>query len=66
MNTPTTSSKPPSSPSIWAFDLGITSIGEAVREGTKFKHIASLLIPEDFAETKNAAARRRMFRTRLA
>ncbi|MCS7062779.1 MAG: hypothetical protein NZM04_01805, partial [Methylacidiphilales bacterium] len=46
--------------------LGITSIGEAVREGTKFKHIASLLIPEDFAETKNAAARRRMFRTRLA
>ncbi len=51
---------------IWAFDLGTGSIGEAVRDGTKFLHKASLLIPADFAETKTAAGRRRMCRTRLA
>jgi len=51
---------------IWAFDLGLGSIGEAVRVGTEFKHVASLLIPPDFAETKTAAGRRRMMRTRLA
>lgn len=51
---------------IWAFDLGKGSIGEAVREGNKFLHKASLLIPADFAETKTAAGRRRMWRTRIA
>ncbi|MGA2543215.1 MAG: type II CRISPR RNA-guided endonuclease Cas9 [Verrucomicrobiota bacterium] len=51
---------------IWAFDLGTGSIGEAVRDGTKFLHKASLLIPDNFAETKTAAGRRRMWRTRLA
>jgi len=51
---------------IWAFDLGKASLGEAVRQGDNFLHKASLLIPEDFAETKTAAARRRMWRTRLA
>jgi CRISPR-associated endonuclease Csn1 len=51
---------------IWAFDLGTGSIGEAVRDGTKFLHKASLLIPAEFAETKTAAGRRRMWRTRLA
>lgn len=54
----------PSSDHVWAFDLGKGSIGEAVRQGTKFLHKASLLIPADFAETKTAATRRRMFRTR--
>jgi len=51
---------------IWAFDLGKGSIGEAVRQGTKFLHKASLLIPADFAETKTAANRRRAWRTRQA
>ncbi len=51
---------------IWAFDLGKGSIGEAVREGNKFLHKASLLIPADFAETKTASGRRRMWRTRQA
>ena len=51
---------------VWAFDLGKGSIGEAVREGNKFLHKASLLIPAEFAETKTARDRRRMFRTREA
>jgi hypothetical protein len=49
---------------VWAFDLGKGSIGEAVRCGDKFLHKASLLIPADFAGTKTAAGRRRMWRTR--
>jgi CRISPR-associated endonuclease Csn1 len=53
-------------PIVWAFDLGKGSIGEAVRQGTTFLHKASLLIPADFAETKTAATRRRMWRTRQA
>lgn len=51
---------------VWAFDLGKGSIGEAVRRGTEFLHKASLLIPADFAETKTAAGHRRMWRTRQA
>lgn len=51
---------------IWAFDLGKGSIGEAVRCGNRFLHKASLLIPAEFAETKTAAGRRRMWRTRQA
>ena len=51
---------------VWAFDLGKGSIGEAVRRGTEFLHKESLLIPAEFAETKTAAGRRRMFRTRQA
>jgi len=49
---------------VWAFDLGKASIGEAVR-GTsdhKFLHKESLLIPAEFAETKTTADRRRMWR----
>lgn len=37
---------------VWAFDLGNGSIGEAVRLGDKFLHKASLLIPADFAKKK--------------
>ena len=37
---------------IWAFDLGKGSIGEAVRCGDKFLHKASLLIPAEFAKIK--------------
>ena len=51
---------------VWAFDLGKGSIGEAVREGTRFLHKESLLIPADFASTKTATNRRRMWRTRQA
>ncbi|NJK92799.1 MAG: hypothetical protein HC904_13840 [Blastochloris sp.] len=51
---------------VWAFDLGISSIGEAIREGNKFKHVASWLIPAEFASTKEARTRRRMWRTRKA
>lgn len=51
---------------VWAFDIGTGSIGEAVRQGNKFLHKESLLIPHEFAETKTAATRRRMMRTRLA
>lgn len=51
---------------IWAFDLGKGSIGEAVRQGDRFLHKASLLIPAEFAETKTASGRRRMYRTRAA
>ncbi len=51
---------------VWAFDLGKGSIGEAVRRGNEFLHKTSLLIPAEFAETKTAAGRRRMWRTRQA
>lgn len=53
---------------IWAFDLGKGSIGEAVWNVGKrqFDHVASLLIPAEFASTKEAASRRRMLRTRQA
>jgi CRISPR-associated endonuclease Csn1 len=57
---------PPDSSVVWAFDLGKGSIGEAVRRGNEFLHKASLLIPAEFAETKTAATRRRMSRTRMA
>ncbi len=45
---------------------GVTPRGEAVRRGNEFLHRASLLIPAEFAETKTAAGRRRMWRTRQA
>jgi len=48
----------PANETVWAFDLGKGSIGEAVRRGTEFLHKASLLIPAEFAETKTAATRR--------
>lgn len=53
---------------IWSFDLGKASLGEAVRDlkDDSFPHAESLLIPELFADTKPAASRRRMWRTRTA
>ena len=53
---------------IWSFDLGKASIGEAVRDlkDDSFPHAESLLIPFEFAETQSAASRRRMWRTRIA
>ena len=66
MNDYVLKNKPEPVEMVWAFDLGTASIGEAVRQGTSFLHKASLLIPAEFAETKTAAGRRRMWRTRLA
>ncbi|MGB8356880.1 MAG: type II CRISPR RNA-guided endonuclease Cas9 [Chthoniobacteraceae bacterium] len=56
------------SKTVWSFDLGKASIGEAVRDidTNDFVHKASLLIPAEFASTKDAATRRRMWRTRQA
>jgi hypothetical protein len=57
---------------IWAFDLGKGSIGEAVRESITFLHKASLLIPADFARRGPAtmsgtpASKHRMLQTRRA
>jgi hypothetical protein len=58
--------EPAATETVWAFDLGKGSLGEAVRRGNEFLHKASLLIPAEFAETKTAAGRRRMWRTRQA
>jgi CRISPR-associated endonuclease Csn1 len=70
MKTAPVASKDPhpssSQETIWAFDLGKSSIGEAVRRGAQFLHKASLLLPADFADTKPAGKRRRMWRTRTA
>ena len=41
-------------PTIWAFDLGKGSIGEAVRQGNRFRHKASLLISDEFEQNKTA------------
>ena len=53
---------------VWSFDLGKGSIGEAVRDikTNQFFHVESLLIPAEFASTKEATKRRRFMRTRLA
>lgn len=53
---------------IWSFDLGKKSIGEAVRDTTNdnFLHVKSYIMPEELAETRTAASRRRMWRTRKA
>lgn len=40
---------------IWAFDLGKGSEGEAVRHGTDFPHVESLLIPAELARRGPAA-----------
>lgn len=67
LKSPSTSRLTPSeAQTVWAFDLGKASIGEAVRIGNEFKHKASLLIPAEFAETRTARDRRRMWRTRQA
>ena len=51
--------------SVW-HETPFFSDREAVRRGNEFLHKASLLIPAEFAETKTAAGRRRMWRTRQA
>ncbi|MFI3291835.1 MAG: HNH endonuclease domain-containing protein [Opitutales bacterium] len=51
---------------IWAFDLGTSSIGEAVLKNDRFLHIKSNLIDEKFAAINEASERRRQMRTRQA
>lgn len=53
---------------VWSFDIGLGSIGEAIRDPKtqEFKHVESLILPPEFASTKTAAMTRRMFRTRMA
>src|ERR1017187_794800 len=57
---------------VWAFDLGKGSIGEAVRRGNEFLHKASLLIPAELGQRGPAsmsgtpASRYRMLQTRRA
>jgi len=43
------SEKPQPTKTIWAFDLGKGSIGEAVRLNDIFPHAESLLIPAELA-----------------
>ncbi len=56
----------PSADKVWAFDLGKASLGECVRKNDNVLHIASNIIPPDFAEIKTAAGCRRQMRTRTA
>ncbi|MDT8287673.1 MAG: hypothetical protein RQ748_11225, partial [Elusimicrobiales bacterium] len=51
---------------IYAFDIGVGSIGLCVRRGQDISRLESLLIPADYASTKEAAKRRRLIRTRIA
>ncbi|MCO5045753.1 MAG: HNH endonuclease [Verrucomicrobia bacterium] len=55
---------------IWAFDLGVSSIGYAIRTQTDelkpFDAVESLLIPEKVGSLETARQRRRAHRTRLA
>ena len=51
---------------VWGFDIGKGSLGEAVRIGGDFKHIASVLLDPEFGEIKTAALARRQVRTRKA
>ena len=51
---------------VWGFDIGKGSLGEAVRIGGDFKHIASVLLDPEFGEIKTAALVRRQMRTRKA
>lgn len=51
---------------IFSFDVGTSSLGITVREGYEILYSASLLLPEDFASTKDQRSRRRQYRTRLA
>ncbi|HNT98145.1 MAG TPA: HNH endonuclease domain-containing protein [Elusimicrobiales bacterium] len=51
---------------ICAFDIGVASLGLCVRRGQEVSLLESLLIPAEYASTKEAAKRRRLIRTRIA
>ena len=50
---------------VFSFDFGKASLGEAVRLGHDIHHHDSLLVPEEFADIKEQAVRRRAARTRV-
>ena len=64
--------EPAANETVWAFDLGKGSIGEAVRRGNEFLHKASLLIPAELGRRGPAkisgtpANRHRALKTREA
>lgn len=51
---------------IFSFDLGAGSVGECVRQGGDVKYLASLLLPSEYASTKDSREKRRQVRTRRA
>lgn len=51
---------------VFAFDVGVGSLGVAVRKGNEILEAKSLLIPEKFASIEDQRTRRRQFRTRIA
>ena len=51
---------------VFAFDVGIGSLGLAVREGNEIVHGDSLLIDPDVGSLKDERGRRRAYRTRKA
>jgi len=64
MSLPPESAK--SSGTVWSFDLGTGSLGEALVENNIVKHLASPIIESTLASTKDARERRRAWRTRKA
>ncbi len=51
---------------VFGFDVGLGSLGLAVREGDKIKHAASLLMDSEFGSVGDQADRRRFHRTKQA
>jgi len=51
---------------ILAFDIGTGSLGCCVREDKEIKDLSVELLPNDFADLKEARERRRQIRTRIA
>ena len=51
---------------VWAFDLGKGSIGEAVRQGGQFSHKATLRLPAAFGKNKTGEDDPRRFCLRNA
>jgi len=50
---------------VFAFDVGLASLGEAVRHGDDIVHADSLLIDPGVADISGQAIRRRQYRSRL-
>lgn len=57
---------PKSSGTVWSFDLGTGSLGEAIVENNIVKHLASWMIEPTLASTQDARTRRRAWLTRKA
>ncbi len=57
---------PKSSGTVWSFDLGTGSLGEAIVENNIVKHLVPWMIESTLASTQDARERRRAWRTRKA